>query len=80
MSFKLTVPPTLADLGLKKIYHAESEADSEGAPFFGPVISFLCNHFEELQTVLFGVELSINNAPLTYLNPNTIETCLIPNH
>ena len=26
---------------------------------------FFCNHFEELQTVLFEVELIINNAPLT---------------
>ena len=39
-----------------------------------------CNHFEELQTMLFEVELIINNAPLTYIYPNTIETCLTPNH
>ena len=39
-----------------------------------------CNHFEELQAVLFEVELIINNAPLTYVYPNTIETCLTPNH
>ena len=38
-----------------------------------------CNHFEELQTVLFEVELNINNALLTYIYPNTIETCLTPN-
>ena len=37
-------------------------------------------HFEELQTVSFEVELIINNAPLTYVYPNTIETCLTPNH
>ena len=36
---------------------------------------FFCNHFEELQTVLFEVELSINNALLTYGYPNTTETC-----
>ena len=36
---------------------------------------FFCNHFEELQTVLFEVELSINNALLTYAYPNTTETC-----
>ena len=36
---------------------------------------FLCNHFEELQFVLFEVELITNNAPLTYVYPNTIETC-----
>ena len=45
-----------------------------------PHPSFFCNHFEELQTVLFEVELIINNAPLTYVYPNTIETCLTPNH
>ena len=39
-----------------------------------------CNHFEELQPVLSEVELITNNAPLTYLYPNTIETCLTPNH
>ena len=47
---------------------------------FWLVISFLCNHFEELQTVLFEVELNINNAHLTYPYLNTIETCLIHNH
>ena len=41
--------------------------------FFPP---FFCSHFEELQTVLFEVELIINNAPLTYVYPNTIKTCL----
>ena len=39
-----------------------------------------CNHFEELQTVLFEVELNINNKPLTYVYPNTIKTCFTPNH
>ena len=39
-----------------------------------------CNHFEELQTELFEVELIINNAPLTYVYSNTIGTCLTPNH
>ena len=39
-----------------------------------------CNHFEELQTVFLEVELIINNAPLTYVYPNTTETCLTPNH
>ena len=34
----------------------------------------------ELQNALFEVELIINNAPLTYVYPNTIETCLTPNH
>ena len=41
---------------------------------------FFWNQFEELQTVLLEVELIINNAPLTYVHPNTIETCLTPNH
>ena len=39
-----------------------------------------CNHFEELQTLLFEVELIINNAPLIYVYPNTIGTCLTPNY
>ena len=39
-----------------------------------------CNHFEELQTELFEVELIINNAPVTYVYSNTIGTCLTPNH
>ena len=29
--------------------------------------------------LLFEVELIINNAPLTYVYPNSIETCLTPN-
>ena len=30
------------------------------------------NHFEEPETVLFEVELIINNAALTYAYPNTV--------
>ena len=43
---------------------------------------FFCNHFEALQTVLFEVELIINNVllPLTQVYPNTIQTCLTLNH
>ena len=41
---------------------------------------FFSNHFEELQTMLFEVELIISNAHLTYVYPNTIKTCLTPNH
>ena len=40
----------------------------------------LCNHFEELQTMLVEVELITNNAPLIYVYPNTIETCSTPNY
>ena len=39
-----------------------------------------CNHFEELRTKLFEVELIINNARLIYVYPNTIKTCLTPNY
>ena len=43
-------------------------------PIFCNHLFFFCNHFEEL-------ELIINYAPLTYVYPNTIETCLLtPNH
>ena len=41
---------------------------------------FFCTQFEETQIALFEVALIINNAPLTYVNPNTIETCLTHNH
>ena len=41
---------------------------------------FFCNHFEELQIVLFEVELNIKNAPLINAYPNTIETCLTAVH
>ena len=43
-----------------------SEADLEGPcvpPFFA--ITFFCDHFEELQTVLIKVKPIINNALLT---------------
>ena len=36
------------------------------------------NHFEEIRTILFKVELIINNTPLIYVYRNTIETCLTP--
>ena len=41
------------------------------APYFLQSLAF-CNHFEELQTMLFEVELIINDAPLIYVYPNTI--------
>ena len=71
---------------LKDIINNRGRFRGEGAQgmrplFFAiPFFFIFCNHFEELQTVLFEVELIIDNAPLTYVCPNTIETCLTPNH
>ena len=56
-----------------------SEADLDGG-VGGARPSCFCNHFEELQTVLFEVELTTNNAPVTYVYPNTNKICLTPNH
>ena len=39
----------------------------------GPIQNFPVREF-------FEVEMIINNAPLTYVYPNTIETCLAHNH
>ena len=36
--------------------------------------------FEELQTILCDVELSINSRPLTYQNEDDLDTPLTPNH
>ena len=49
-------------------------------PYFLQSIVSFCNHFEALQIVLSEVGLIINNAPLTYVYPNTIEKYLTPNH
>ena len=38
------------------------------------------DHLEDLQTVLIEVKLILNNAPLTYVYPNTIKKCLTLNH
>ena len=46
--------------------------------FFLQSHPFFYNHFEELQTVLFEIDLI--NIRLTYFYPNTIETCFTPNH
>ena len=49
---------------------------ARGLPIF-------CNHFEELQTVLFVVEMIINCTVHYAVNirlPNTIEKCLALNH
>ena len=40
---------------------------------------FFCDQFEELHIVFIEVKLIINNAPLTYVYPNTIKTYLTPN-
>ena len=47
---------------------------------FFAITCFFRDHFEELQTVSIEVKLIINNAPLTYVYPNTIKTHLTPNH
>ena len=48
-------------------------------PHFLQSLAFF-NHFEEIETVLFEGELIISNALLTYVYPNTLETCLTPSH
>ena len=40
---------------------------------------FFCDYCEKLQTVSIEVKLIINNAPLTYVYPNTVKY-LTPNH
>ena len=45
-----------------------------GAPLFLQSVVFFVITLEELQTVLLEAELIINNAPLTYVYANTIET------
>ena len=60
-----------------------AEADLEGARRVPPLffaITFFCDHFEELQTILIEVKLIFNNIPLTYVYPNTIKSYLTPNH
>ena len=47
--------------------------------FLQSLVVVFSNRFEELKSVLFEVKL-INNAHLTYVYPNIIETCLTPNH
>ena len=46
-------------------------------PLFFEISCFLQSLW---QTMLFEVELIINNASLIYVYPNTIETCLTPNY
>ena len=42
------------------------EAPPRSSPYFLQLLVF-CNDFEELQTMVFEVELIINNAPLNYV-------------
>ena len=35
---------------------------------------------DQMQTVLFEVEMILNNRPLTYVYPDEIENALTPNH
>ena len=68
-----------------KIFLAEADLRRRGGggggvpPYFLQSL-ILCNHFEELQTMLFEVELITNNAPLIYVYPNTIKMCSTPNY
>ena len=51
--------------------------EAHALPFFLQSLVFFRNNLEELKTMLSEVELTINNAPLTYAYPNTIETCYL---
>ena len=63
------------------VHYAEVDLEEgRGRPPFFRNHLFFCNHFEDLQTVLIKVKLIINNAPLRYVYPNTIKTCLTLNH
>ena len=49
------------------------EADLKGAQGGAPCL-FFCNHFAEVEIMLFEVELIINNAPLKHVYPNSKKT------
>ena len=36
--------------------------------------------YEEIQTILYEIEAILNNRPLTYVYPNSLEDCITPNH
>ena len=63
---------------LQKLPPCSQKRIQGGGGFFCNHLFFFCNHFEELQTAL--LELIINNKPLAYLYPNTIETCFTLSH
>ena len=48
-------------------YHVTTGGFPPPPPFFFAITCFFCNNFQELQTVLFEVELIINNKPLRWL-------------
>ena len=48
-------------------YHVTRGGFPVPPPFFFAITCFFCNHFQELQTLLFEVELIINNKPLRWL-------------
>ena len=52
----------------------------DGHPLFFAITCVFCDYIEEPHTVFNEVKLIINNAPLTYVYPNTIKTYLTPNH
>ena len=57
---------------LSRLY---AKADFRGSRAF-PIFEITLKNYK----LLFEAELIINNAPLTYVYPNTIETCLTFNH
>ena len=71
---------TFYDFLTRTFLHAKSRIRALTHQIFFETACFFCDHFEELQTVLIKVKLIINNAPLTYVYPNTIKTYLTPNH
>ena len=73
----------MTQVSLYKVYIEKVDSGGHGGgthTHFFAITSIFCNYFEELKTVLFEVELIINNVTLAYVYPNTIETCLTPNY
>ena len=55
----------------ENVLYTFTEADSGGGVEGAHPPLYFCNHFEELQTELFEVELIINNSPLRYVCQNS---------